>query len=61
METPQEASIFHVNLTEKDVKILYNAVDKYKPNEEDVEHLHHLKRILFAMIMESNYNAADSV
>lgn len=61
METPREANIFHVNLTDNDVKILYDAIDKYKPDEESVEHLHHLKRIFFAMIMESNYNAADSV
>ena len=61
METPKEANIFHVNLTEKDVKILYDAIDKYKVNEESVEQLHHLKRIFFAMIMESNYHAADSV
>ena len=61
METPKEANIFHVNLTEKDVKILYDAIDKYKANEESVEHLHHLKRIFFAMMMESNYHAADSV
>ena len=62
METPQEANIYHVSLTEKEIRLLYNAIDKYEiDKEESVEHLHHLRRIFFAMIMESNYNAADSV
>lgn len=65
METPNETNIFHVNLTEGDIRLLYNAIEYYQENKEDrtetPEHLHHMKRIFFAMIMESNYNAADSV
>jgi len=64
--------IFQVNLTESDIRLLYNAVVFYNekrpisgdrpPNQqESTNDLQHMKRILFAMIMESNYNAADNV
>jgi len=64
--------IFQVNLTESDIRLLYNAVVFYHEKrpisgnrppsqQESTNDLQHMKRILFAMIMESNFNAADSV
>ena len=61
-----------VNFNIDDVRLLYNAVDFYHENrpisgarpshqQESTADLNYMKRILFAMIMESNYNAADSV
>ena len=63
---------FSVNLTESDVKLLYNSVLFYQENrpisgarpshqQESTADLNHMKRNLFAMIMESNYYAADSL
>tara|TARA_B100001079_G_C16009921_1_gene339863 strand:+ start:309 stop:536 length:228 start_codon:yes stop_codon:yes gene_type:complete len=65
-------NIYTVNLTESDIRLLYNSVVFYHekrpisgerpPNQqESTDELMHMKRILFAMIMESNYHAADSV
>ena len=65
-------NIFQVNLTESDIRLLYNSVVFYHENrpvsgerppnqQESTAELMHMKRILFAMIMESNYHAADSV
>jgi len=64
--------IFQVNLRESEVKLLYNAVVFYQENrpisgdrppshQESTNELQHMKRILFAMMMESNYHAADGV
>jgi len=64
--------IFQVNLMESEIRLLYNAVVFYHENrpvsgdrppnqQESTNDLQHMKRILFAMIMESNYNAADNV
>ena len=64
--------IFQVNLTESDIRLLYNAVvfynekrpisgDRPSNQQEPTVHLEHMKRILFAMIMESNFNSADTV
>ena len=75
MPIPRDRSndnIYNVNLTESDIRLLYNSVVFYHENrpvsgdrppnqQESTEELMHMKRILFAMIMESNYNAADSV
>jgi hypothetical protein len=65
-------NIYNVNLTESDIRLLYNSVVFYHENrpvsgerppnqQESTAELMHMKRILFAMIMESNYHAADSV
>ena len=65
-------NIFQVNLSESEIRLLYNAVVFYHENrpvsgdrppnqQESTAELMHMKRILFAMIMESNYHAADSV
>ena len=65
-------NIYNVNLTESDIRLLYNSVVFYHENrpvsgdrppnqQESTDELMHMKRILFAMIMESNYHAADSV
>ena len=65
-------NIFQVNLTESEIRLLYNAVvfyhekrpvsgDRPPHQQESIDDLQHMKRILFSMIMESNYNAADSV
>ena len=62
----------NINLREGEIKLLYNAVLFYQENrpisgarpphqQESTADLDHMKRILFAMIMESNYHAADSV
>ena len=75
MPIPRDRSndnIYNVNLTESDIRLLYNSVVFYNENrpisgarpshqQESTADLDHMKRILFAMIMESNYNAADSV
>ncbi len=75
MPIPRDRSndnIYTVNLTESDIRLLYNSVVFYHekrpisgerpPNQqESTDELMHMKRILFAMIMESNYHAADSV
>ena len=75
MPIPRDRSndnIYNVNLTESDIRLLYNSVVFYHENrpisgarpphqQESTADLDHMKRILFAMIMESNYNAADSV
>lgn len=63
---------FSVNLSESDVKLLYNALKFYHENrplsgdrppeqQEPTNHINSMKRILFAMIMESNYHSVDSV
>ena len=75
MPIPRDRSndnIYNVNLTESDIRLLYNSVVFYHENrpvsgdrppnqQESTDELMHMKRILFAMIMESNYDAADSV
>ena len=75
MPIPRDRSndnIYNVNLTESDIRLLYNSVVFYHENrpisgarpphqQESTADLDHMKRILFAMIMESNYHAADSV
>ena len=75
MPIPRDSSddhIFHINLRESEIRLLYNSVVFYRENrtisgarpphqQESTADLDHMKRILFAMIMESNYNAADSV
>ena len=75
MPIPRDRSndnIYNVNLTESDIRLLYNSVVFYHENrpvsgerppnqQESTNELLHMKRILFAMIMESNYHAADSV
>ena len=75
MPIPRDSSedhIFNINLREGEIKLLYNAVLFYHENrpisgarpphqQESTADLKHMKRILFAMIMESNYHAADSV
>ena len=75
MPIPRDRSddhIFQVNLRESEIRLLYNAVVFYHekrplsgdrpPNQqESTSDLQHMKSILFAMIMESNFNAADSV
>ena len=75
MPIPRDSSedhIFNINLREGEIKLLYNAVLFYQENrpisgarpshqQESTADLNYMKRILFAMIMESNYNAADSV
>ena len=75
MPIPRDSSddnIFHINLRESEIRLLYNSVVFYHENrpisgarpshqQESTADLDHMKRILFAMIMESNYNAADSV
>ncbi len=63
---------FSVNLSESDVKLLYNALKFYQEKrpisgerppeqQEPTNHINSMKRILFAMIMESNYHSVDSV
>ena len=65
-------NIFQVNLSESEIRLLYNAVvfyhekrpvsgDRPPSQQESTNDLQHMKRILFAMIMESNFNSADSV
>ena len=75
MPIPRDSSedhIFNINLRESEIRLLYNSVVFYHENrpisgarpshqQESTEDLNYMKRILFAMIMESNYNAADSV
>ena len=75
MPIPRDSSddhIFHINLRESEIRLLYNSVVFYHENrpisgarpshqQESTADLNYMKRILFAMIMESNYNAADSV
>ena len=75
MPIPRDRSndnIYNVNLTESDIRLLYNSVVFYHENspvsgdrpsnqQESTAELMHMKGILFAMIMESNYHAADSV
>ena len=75
MPIPRDSSddhIFHINLRESEIRLLYNSVVFYHENrpisgarpphqQESTADLDHMKRILFAMIMESNYHAADSV
>ena len=75
MPIPRDSSednIFNINLRESEIRLLYNSVVFYHENrpisgarpshqQESTADLNHMKRILFAMIMESNYNSADSV
>ncbi len=75
MPIPRDRSndnIYNINLTEGDIRLLYNSVVFYYENrpisgerppnqQESTDELMHMKRILFAMIMESNFNSADSV
>ena len=75
MPIPRDSSddhIFHINLRESEIRLLYNSVVFYHENrpisgarpshqQESTADLNYMKRILFAMIMESNFNAADSV
>ena len=75
MPIPRDSSednIFNINLRESEIRLLYNSVVFYNENrpisgarpphqQESTADLNHMKRILFAMIMESNYNSADSV
>ena len=75
MPIPKDSSddhIFNINLKESEIRLLYNSVVFYNENrpisgarppnqQESTAELMHMKRILFAMIMESNYHAADSV
>ena len=75
MPIPRDSSddhIFHINLRESEIRLLYNSVVFYHENrpvsgdrpsnqQESTAELMHMKRILFAMIMESNYHAADSL
>ena len=75
MPIPRDSSednIFNINLRESEIRLLYNSVVFYHENrpisgarpshqQESTADLNYMKRILFAMIMESNYNAADSV
>tara|TARA_B100001778_G_C18289639_1_gene494759 strand:- start:396 stop:623 length:228 start_codon:yes stop_codon:yes gene_type:complete len=67
-----EDHIFNINLKESEIRLLYNSVVFYNENrpisgarpshqQESTADLDHMKRILFAMIMESNYHAADSL
>ena len=75
MPIPRDSSedhIFNINLRESEIRLLYNSVVFYNENrpisgarpphqQESTADLNHMKRILFVMIMESNYNSADSV
>ena len=75
MPIPRDSSedhIFNINLRESEIRLLYNSVVFYNENrpisgarppnqQESTAELMHMKRSLFAMIMESNYHAADSV
>ena len=67
-----EDKYFQVNVTERDVRLLYNALKYYEENrplsgdrppdqQEPTSHIQFMKRIMFAMIMESNYQGVDSL
>ena len=73
MPIPRDRSndnIYNVNLTESDIRLLYNSVVFYHENrpvsgarppnqQEPTAHLQAMKKALYSMLMEYQYHSQD--
>ena len=65
MHPPQEDEagrpFVKVDWNINDIRLLHNAIKFYADNSEDIsepeEHIEHMKRVLYAMLMEFQYRS----